>query len=260
MLVVRDPDRDAILDLPLENDKNHYADGFENRARRRNWKFSPVCEEIIALLLRDERPRMSEQLSRARMIAGAAATLSALPRVAAGQTLEPIRIAGVLTEDFCAVTYAIARPTGSTAKAGLDDARSVSTSRAGTAATNAVVSGAYELGKGSPVASILAHLRGLPLVIVANQAIWSPRVAFNRMVVKFPARRLQPIKTGADLNGKIAGAPGLNDLNQLGISVWMDKNGGDSKTLKWVELPNSVATPAACRPPRRRCVFDRARS
>ena len=43
----------------------------------------------------------------------------------------------------------------------------------------------------------------------------------------------------ADLNGKTAATPALNDLNQLVISTWVDKNGGDSKTMKWIEFPNS---------------------
>jgi NitT/TauT family transport system substrate-binding protein len=100
-----------------------------------------------------------------------------------------------------------------------------------------VISGAYEMGKGSAIASFVAHLKGLPLSVVACGSIWDPKVPYNLALVAADS----PIKTGADLNGKTAGVAGLNDLNQLVIEAWVDKHGGDSKTMKWVEIPNSAA-------------------
>jgi ABC-type nitrate/sulfonate/bicarbonate transport system substrate-binding protein len=46
-----------------------------------------------------------------------------------------------------------------------------------------------------------------------------------------------PYKTGADLNGKTIASAGLGDLNSLSARAWVDKNGGDSHTLKFVEIP-----------------------
>ena len=103
----------------------------------------------------------------------------------------------------------------------------------GTAATTAVVAGSYEIGKGSPIASMLAHLRGLPLVAIANASMWDPKNPFNLTVVATDST----IKTGADLDGKIAASPALNDMNGLSIMAWVDKNGGDSKTLKGSSCP-----------------------
>jgi 5,5'-dehydrodivanillate O-demethylase oxygenase subunit len=56
MLVVRDPDRDAVLDLPLEHDKAHYSEGFEDLVRRRSWRFSPIAAELIALFRSVRKP------------------------------------------------------------------------------------------------------------------------------------------------------------------------------------------------------------
>ena len=47
-----------------------------------------------------------------------------------------------------------------------------------------------------------------------------------------------------DLNGKIVGVPALNDLNQLAMNAWMDQNGGDSKSVKYVELPTAASAAA----------------
>jgi NitT/TauT family transport system substrate-binding protein len=173
------------------------------------------------------------KISRARVLAGTAAALVAAPRFVVAQTLEKVRFGGVITDDITPVYYAMKN--GLYAKAGID-LEIVATS-SGSAATTAVVAGAYEMGKGSLIASLIAHLRGLPLTVVANASIWDPKVPFNQMLVAADST----YKTGADLNGKIGAAAGLNDLNQLAMSAWVDKTGGDSKSLKWVEIPNSAS-------------------
>lgn len=158
------------------------------------------------------------------------------PQVQAQAQLLPVRLAGVPTDDLTPVVYAIKN--GLYKKAGLD-VSFVPTS-SGSTATTAVVAGTYELGKGSAVASMVAHLKDLPLVVVANGAVWDSSVPFNELLVASDTG----LKTGADFNGKTIGVPALNDLNTLVVSAWVDQNGGDSKTLKFVEIPNSVA-PAA---------------
>jgi len=168
--------------------------------------------------------------------AGVAVPAVTSMRAAGAQEREHIRIAGVPSDDMTPVYYALKN--GLYERAGLD-VEVVPTS-SGSAATTAVVAGTYEMGKGSPIASVLAHLRGLPLVVVANSVIWDARRPFNVIAVAADA----PFATGADLNGKIASTPGLNDINQLAITAWVDKNGGDAKTLRWIELPLSAA-PAA---------------
>lgn len=175
-------------------------------------------------------------LSRARAIGTVGAALVALPHRAVAQTLEKIRVAAVPTDDMAPIYYAIAD--GTYRNAGLDVEIDVINS--GSASTAAVLAGAYELGKASPMASLLAHQRGLPLTIVANGAVWDPKHPFNLVLTAADS----PIKTAADCNGKIGSAPGLNDIVQLAVLLWVDKNGGDSRTMKWVEIPNSSAAAA----------------
>jgi NitT/TauT family transport system substrate-binding protein len=176
---------------------------------------------------------MSYRMTRAGVLATAAAALALPSRPTVAQALEKIRLAGVPSDDMVPEYYAV--KTGMYQKAGLD-VEIIPTS-SGSAATTAIVAGSYEMGKGSPIASFLAHLRGLPLVVVGTNTVWDVRRPFNVITVATDSN----IKTGADLNGKIACSPGLNDINTLAISAWMDKNGGDSKTLKWVEIPLSAA-------------------
>jgi NitT/TauT family transport system substrate-binding protein len=163
-------------------------------------------------------------------------SLTVPPSSAQTPALTVIRLGGVPTDDLTPVIYAV--NAGLYKKAGLD-VQVIPTS-SGTAATTAAVTGAYEMGKGSAVASFVAHLKNLPLVLAANGAIWNPAVPFNELLVASDST----VKTGADLNGKTIGVPALNDLNTLVVSAWVDKNGGDSKTLKFIEIPNTLAAPA----------------
>lgn len=60
-------------------------------------------------------------------------------------------------------------------------------------------------------------------------------------VIRRRRRACASAKTGADCNGKTASVFGLNDITHLAIMNWVDRNGGDSKTMKFVEIPNSAA-------------------
>lgn len=171
------------------------------------------------------------RLSRAALLAcGSALVLT--PRLAGSQTLEQIRICGVPTDDFTHVFYAIRN--GLYRRAGLDVAFTPINS--GSASTAAVIGGAYEIGKGSLIATLAAHLKGIPITIVANEAIWNSKLPYTLLLVAADS----PIRTGADCNGKVLATAGLNDLASLGAYVWVDKNGGDSKSLRGIEVPNST--------------------
>jgi NitT/TauT family transport system substrate-binding protein len=170
------------------------------------------------------------------VLGGGVAAALTVPRLALSQTLEKIRVAGVPTDDMTPIFYAL--KSGLYAKAGLD-VEFVPTSSGG-AATTAVVSGAYEIGKGSLLLSLIAHIRGLPLTIVANGAIWDPKLPFSQLVVAVDSR----IRKAADLNGTITSTAALHDLQEVAVNAWMDANGGDAASLKWVETPNSLAASA----------------
>ena len=48
------------------------------------------------------------------------------------------------------------------------------------------------------------------------------------------------IKTGKDLDGKLVGVSSLGSIDQIAVERWIDTNGGDSQTVKFVELQNGV--------------------
>jgi NitT/TauT family transport system substrate-binding protein len=182
------------------------------------------------------RTNASDEMKRSTLITGAAAAFTAPPRILRSQPLTKISLVGAQTLDMTPVFYAL--HSGMYEGAGLDVELVPASS--GTFATTAVVAGTYQMGKGSCIASLVAHLRGLPLKVVANGGIWDPKTPFTLSLVAADS----PLRTGADLNGKTGGTGALNDMNQLSITAWIDKNGGDSKTVKWVEVPNTAAAAA----------------
>jgi NitT/TauT family transport system substrate-binding protein len=49
-----------------------------------------------------------------------------------------------------------------------------------------------------------------------------------------------PIHSARELNGKTIAVAALRDVSQFAPMAWMDANGGDSKSVKFVEMPFSA--------------------
>jgi NitT/TauT family transport system substrate-binding protein len=103
----------------------------------------------------------------------------------------------------------------------------------GSALAAATSSGSLDVGFGSPAPVILAHQRGLAVRFIAPAAVYTGPLANSSLMVA----KGSPIRTGADLNGKTVAVAGLHDLTQYSTQAWIDKNGGDSKTIAFIEVP-----------------------
>jgi NitT/TauT family transport system substrate-binding protein len=146
--------------------------------------------------------------------------------------LTVVRVAGVQTDDITPLVYGI--HSGMFARAGLDVQSMPTTSGAATAA--AVVSGAYEVGKSSLLSLMNAHLRNLPLVVIAAGVVHETKNPFAKLVVAAN----EPYKTGKDFDGKTIAVSALNDLSTVSVDTWLEKNGGDVRSVHFVELPVSA--------------------
>ena len=103
----------------------------------------------------------------------------------------------------------------------------------GSALAAATSAGTLDVGFGSPAPVILAHQRGLAVRFIAPAAIYTGPLPNSSLMVAKGA----PIHSGADLNGKTVAVAGLHDLTQYSTQAWIDKNGGDSKTVAFIEVP-----------------------
>ncbi|HXP93568.1 MAG TPA: ABC transporter substrate-binding protein [Candidatus Binatia bacterium] len=156
--------------------------------------------------------------------------------VVAQPALTTIKVGLVPSDDITPVLYAVR--SGMFKRAGLDVQLFPASS--GTAVAQAVVGGSYEIGKSSLVSLMNAHLRGLPLYLLAAGGVYDSSAPYAELVIAPDST----YKTGKDLDGKLIGVPALNDLNVVVADGWVDQHGGDSKTLKFLEIPNAAATAA----------------
>lgn len=124
-------------------------------------------------------------------------------------------------------------------KAGLDVQVARQTT-SGAAIGAAILGGTFDIGKMGLSDVIQAHEKGIPLVVIAPAGIYdSTKPTVGLLVLKDG-----PIFTGKDLNGKVVGQTSLGDIGTVTLDAWMDKNGGDWRSVRYVELPMS-AIPAA---------------
>lgn len=175
-------------------------------------------------------------MTRRRTFLAAAAVATVFPARLRAQARTKIRLAGTVNEDILGVLWAV--QSGIFERLGLDV--DVQHSSNGAAVSEAVVSGALDIGKSSIIPLLAAHLRGLPFVVEAPGGIYTAADPNAALVVGRDA----PLHAGRDFNGKTLAVPALSDLFALGLSAWIDRNGGDSRTLKFLELPGPAQADA----------------
>lgn len=69
--------------------------------------------------------------------------------------------------------------------------------------------------------------------ILAGAAIFDAAEPVNVLI----AAKDRPVKSGKDLNGKRGAVPRLRSFGELATRNWIDRNGGDSTTVSFIELP-----------------------
>lgn len=183
----------------------------------------------------DSRRKAELMFRRSQFLAVAGAACVA-PRAVGAQPLTRLRLASAPDEDIVGALWA--QSSGAFRKAGLDV--DIQKANSGSAVAAGVVGGALEIGKSSMVSLLTAHSRGVPFVIIAPAAVYNAEAPVTGLIVA----KDSPYKTARDLNGKTFSVSSLNDQYQISIMKWLDQNGGDSKTVRFLELPTAAAPEA----------------
>ena len=110
----------------------------------------------------------------------------------------------------------------------------------GAAVAAAVAGGSVQLGKGSSLTPVLAYAKGIPFVVTANLANYTA----DAPSIALLALNSSPIHTAKDLVGKTIGVTSLNDISALGLFAWLEKNGVDQSSVKFIELTSSAGQAA----------------
>jgi NitT/TauT family transport system substrate-binding protein len=151
---------------------------------------------------------------------------------------EPARYAGAGTPIEGDALLFLAQSEGYFARAGVNvDVRAMNS---GDAIAAAIVAGEVAVGSMNTVSLAIAHQNGIAIKIIAPGALYDSSVPGTQLMV----RKDSPIRTGSDLNGKTVAVNVLKGSAQMAVYAWVDKNGGDSKSVRWVETPFSVMAAA----------------
>ena len=155
---------------------------------------------------------------------------------AGAQTPIAVRIATLPIDAEAEPLYA--QELGFFKKAGLDVTVTIATSAGAIAA--ATLGGTFDVGVTDVGSITLAHEKGLPLVFIAPAALYVNTAPTTVCVVA----KSSPVKSAKDLSGSTIGVTSLFGLTRIAFDAWLDKSGGDSTSVKFVELPFSEIAPA----------------
>lgn len=162
---------------------------------------------------------------------------AAAPRLALAQGAPTvIRLGTAPVESYSLVYYGVER--GFFKAANLDV--QVQAFSGGGGVMTAAAGGALDMGCANVAAQATAHLRGLPFSMVAGGGMYSTDSPTTVLAIA----KNSTLKTGKDLNGKTVGVSTLKDLQQASVMKWVDANGGDSATLRFLEIPVPEMAPA----------------
>jgi NitT/TauT family transport system substrate-binding protein len=146
--------------------------------------------------------------------------------------LTTIRLTSSPSDDLRPVLYA--QSAGLFKKAGLDV--QITRAASGAIVAQSVLAGAMDVGKSSLVSLIAAYAQGVPFVMVAPSAIHLKNDANDGVMVLVNA----PFKSPLDLQGKVVACTAIGDIGYLGLRAMIDQMGGDSSTLRFIELPTTT--------------------
>jgi NitT/TauT family transport system substrate-binding protein len=110
----------------------------------------------------------------------------------------------------------------------------------GAAMVASVAGGAADIGYSDVGALSTAYTKGVKFMAVAPAALWTDAAPVNQLIVE----KTSSIRTAKDLSGKVLAVPGLNTGTEFASRAWIDKNGGDSNSVKFIELPYAAMSAA----------------
>lgn len=170
-------------------------------------------------------------MNRRRALCVASAGPLAIATARRALAASTVRIATLTIDSGAACFYA--QEQGFFARDGID--AQIQTIASGGAIVAAVATNSVDVGFANLVSAVIAFSKNIPVVLVAPGSVDVAGTPTNALVAALGS----PIRTGRDLNGKTMATTTLRNIVQLAAQTWIDKNGGDSSTVHFVEMPFS---------------------
>jgi NitT/TauT family transport system substrate-binding protein len=157
------------------------------------------------------------------------------PQISRAATPAKLHVVVIDADGFQAF---FAQELGMFKRAGLDV--EITSLNKGQAAIESIATGNAQIGIANTLTLAQARERGLPIAWISPAAVAVNSNPSNAFVV-WPS---SPIKSAKDLAGKTVGTISLSGLIRLALNAWIDRNGGDSAAVKFVELVPAQVAPA----------------
>jgi NitT/TauT family transport system substrate-binding protein len=175
-------------------------------------------------------------VSRAHFAALAAGAIVGLPFASGAQTRPTVRVGTLPIDNGAEVFYGIERELF--AKAGLDIDLHLMNN--GGAIVAAVSSGALDVGFSNLFSIVAAFSKGIPLQVIAPAALYDSASPAQALLVRKDA----PFHSPKDLNGKTVAVDGIKGITQITVAAAVDRAGGDSSSVRWIEMPDPLMSQA----------------
>jgi NitT/TauT family transport system substrate-binding protein len=180
---------------------------------------------------------METRISFIGRAAAAATSAIAVPSIISAAPAIPLKVSAFPIDPEGVIFFA--KDLGYFDDAGLDV--TITPSGSGGAQTMAaIISGDLDIAVTDPTIVAAAHLHGVNFKYIAPAAIAAPDTRTDTILVLTDSKILK----ASDLNGKTIGTVSLKGLQQIIGMAWVDKHGGDSKTLKFLPLGFTEMLPA----------------
>jgi len=104
----------------------------------------------------------------------------------------------------------------------------------------AVIAGALDIGSINVLSVASAHEKGVPIKLIGSGSTYTTKAPTTEMLVT----KASPLHNARDLAGKTVAVNVLKGIAHISAQGWIDKNGGDATSVKFVEVP-FASMPAA---------------
>jgi NitT/TauT family transport system substrate-binding protein len=184
-------------------------------------------------------------VSRAAFVRNAAAFagLAATGAPGLAQTAAPVTMKiGTPGQQGNAGVY-YAQDMGYFKRVGLDAAITTLSKGSGAGVVAAVTGGTLDCGEADLVSIANARLHGIKISVLAPSAFWVDTAPTQGIVVA----KASALHAARDFNGKTIGVPSLEGISRISTNAWLEQNGGDLASVKFVEIPSASAPLAVAR-------------
>lgn len=102
----------------------------------------------------------------------------------------------------------------------------------GAAALSALTGGSLDVVSVNVVSMAQARQRGLPIIYIALGSLYAASSPADALLVP----KDSPLRTAREFSGKTVATSNLKGLGYIGTRAWLDANGGDSSSVRFIEM------------------------